>query len=90
MEESNDLVNNVLELYKERNWKAIVNNYRDHPDRNKLLWVYPTEENFKFIDKCMTLLKCETILSIGCGSGLLEWMIKEATGKVNLPTLELI
>ncbi|XP_046967431.1 uncharacterized protein LOC124535300 [Vanessa cardui] len=75
-----DIVENVTSLYKQGDWKTIVANYRNHPQRNKVLWVYPTEENFEFIANCMVELKCQTILSIGCGSGLLEWMITEATG----------
>ncbi|XP_039750858.1 uncharacterized protein LOC120627079 [Pararge aegeria] len=75
-----DMVTSVTELYKQKDWKAIVEGYREHPERNKLLWVFPTEENFEFITKCMEELKCNDILSVGCGSGLLEWIITEATG----------
>ncbi|CAH0723991.1 unnamed protein product, partial [Brenthis ino] len=75
-----DIVNQITNLYKQKDWKSIINTYRDHPDRNKLLWVFPTEENFEFIANCMVELKCDNILSIGCGSGLLEWIITEATG----------
>lgn len=76
-----DLVSSITDLYKENNWKEIVHKYHDHPDRNKLLWVYPSEENFEFIKKSLVELKCDRIVSVGCGSGLLEWMITEATGK---------
>ncbi|XP_034828692.1 uncharacterized protein [Maniola hyperantus] len=75
-----DIVASVTELYKQKDWKAIVESYREHPDRNKLLWVFPTEDNFQFIAKCMEELKCSEILSVGCGSGLLEWIITEAIG----------
>ncbi|CAH2085840.1 unnamed protein product [Euphydryas editha] len=75
-----NIVEEVTELYKQGDWRTIVNKFRSHPNRNKVLWVFPTEENFKFIANCMLELKCETILSVGCGSGLLEWMITEATG----------
>ncbi|CAK1579038.1 unnamed protein product [Parnassius mnemosyne] len=78
MDES--LVNSILNLYKNKNWKAIVSRYHDHPDRSKLLWVFPTEENFAFLRDSVLDLGCDGILSIGCGSGLLEWMITEATG----------
>ncbi|XP_050349466.1 uncharacterized protein LOC126772910 [Nymphalis io] len=75
-----DIVEAVTSLYKQGDWKTIVKNYRSHPQRNKVLWVFPTEENLEFIANCMAELKCEMILSIGCGSGLLEWMITAATG----------
>ncbi|XP_023948290.1 uncharacterized protein LOC112053193 [Bicyclus anynana] len=77
---ADDIITSVTELYKQKNWKAIVEIYREHPERNKLLWVFPTEENFHFITQYMEELKCSEILSVGCGSGLLEWIITEATG----------
>lgn len=76
-----NFVNSVVTLYKEKDWRSIVNKYRDYPERNKLLWVFPTEENFVFLRKCLAELGCDRILSVGCGSGLLEWMITEATGR---------
>ncbi|XP_063827087.1 uncharacterized protein LOC135076591 [Ostrinia nubilalis] len=75
-----NLVNDVVELYKEKKWKDIVEKYHDHPDRNKLLWVFPSEENLSFLRKHLQRLRCDKVLSIGCGSGLLEWIITEATG----------
>ncbi|XP_021195543.3 uncharacterized protein LOC110380015 [Helicoverpa armigera] len=75
-----DIVADITELYKENNWKEIVHRYHDHPDRNKVLWVYPSEENFEFVKNCLAELSCERVVSVGCGSGLLEWMITEATG----------
>ncbi|XP_038221630.1 uncharacterized protein LOC119839438 [Zerene cesonia] len=78
MEDS--FVNEVLDLHKRGDWKTITRKYHDYPEKNKLLWVYPSEENFEFI-KCKLLeLNCSKILSVGCGSGLLEWMIDRATG----------
>ncbi|KAJ0177618.1 hypothetical protein K1T71_006491 [Dendrolimus kikuchii] len=75
-----NITNDIINLYKEKNWRNIVEKYHDHPERNKLLWVYPGEENFEFIANCLKELKCDRVLSVGCGSGLLEWMVTEATG----------
>ncbi|OWR53093.1 hypothetical protein KGM_204103 [Danaus plexippus plexippus] len=75
-----NMIDEVRRLYEDGNWRTIVRTYRDHPGRNRLLWVYPTEENFVFIKKYMEESKCANILSIGCGCGLLEWMIIAATG----------
>ncbi|XP_053605362.1 uncharacterized protein LOC128672320 [Plodia interpunctella] len=76
----NDLINNILNLYKEGDWKEIVDRYHDHPDRSKVLWVFPTGDNLEFIRDYLSELCCCRILSIGCGSGLLEWIITNATG----------
>ncbi|KAG6441639.1 hypothetical protein O3G_MSEX002012 [Manduca sexta] len=75
-----DIVNSVLELYKDSKWRDIVDRYHDHPERNKLLWVYPSGENFQFLKQCLEDLLCTNIVSIGCGSGLLEWIMSQATG----------
>ncbi|KAJ8724613.1 hypothetical protein PYW08_016087 [Mythimna loreyi] len=75
-----DIVAAITDLYKDSNWKEIVHRYHDHPERNKLLWVYPSENDFSFVKKCLQELQCDRIVSIGCGTGLLEWMITEATG----------
>lgn len=82
MEDS--FINTVVKLHKTKNWRDIIQNYHDHPERNKLLWVYPSEENLDFLKKSLADLKCDNILSIGCGSGLLEWIIGEATGEILL------
>lgn len=81
--ESN-IVNDVIVLYKQKKWKEIGENFHDHPDRNKLLWVFPSEKDFKFLADCVEELRCDRVLSIGCGSGLLEWMFTEATGELFL------
>ncbi|KAG7309769.1 hypothetical protein JYU34_004269 [Plutella xylostella] len=78
MEDS--FINTVVKLHKTKNWRDIIQNYHDHPERNKLLWVYPSEDNLDFLKKSLLDLNCDNILSIGCGSGLLEWIIGEATG----------
>ncbi|CAK1543808.1 unnamed protein product [Leptosia nina] len=72
-------VTSVLDLYQKGDWKNIVETYNKYPGRNKLLWVFPSEENFVFIRKTLKMLSCDRVLSIGCGSGLLEWMIFKAT-----------
>lgn len=75
-----DIVADIRDLYKDNKWREIVARYHDHPERNKVLWVYPSEENFSFVKNCLAELRCDRIVSIGCGSGLLEWMIIQATG----------
>ncbi|XP_022826116.1 uncharacterized protein LOC111356103 [Spodoptera litura] len=75
-----DIVADIQDLYKDNKWREIVARYHDHPERNKVLWVYPSEGNFSFVENCLAELGCDRIVSIGCGSGLLEWMITQATG----------
>lgn len=88
-----NIVNTITELYKENKWKEIAEKYHDHPERNKLLWVYPNEENFSFLRQCLNELGSKEVVSIGCGSGLLEWMMNQATGmlsKLNVSLFNLL
>lgn len=77
-----DFADKIIDLYKEKNWKEIIAKYHDHPERSKVLWVFPTEDNFRFLKECLDSLSCHKIVSVGCGTGLLEWMITESTGKL--------
>ncbi|XP_069676558.1 uncharacterized protein [Periplaneta americana] len=43
------------------------------------LWVRPSEENLHFIEQQTLKYGCSRLVSIGCGSGLLEWLIHKAT-----------
>lgn len=44
------------------------------------LWVRPSEDNLHFIKEQTVNAGCCQLVSIGCGSGLLEWLIHTATG----------
>lgn len=50
-------------------------------EKRKFLWTWPTSGNIKTLKHILAALKINSILSIGCGSGLLEWIIKESIGK---------
>lgn len=77
-------MNHIITLYQGGDWREIVKTCHDHPERSRVLWVFPSEENFRFLGDCVRSLGCDRVLSVGCGSGLLEWMIIQATGKFNL------
>lgn len=79
--EMSDIVADVVALYKEKKWREIGDQFHDHPGRSKILWVFPSESNYRFLADCVEELGCERVLSLGCGSGLLEWMFTEATGQ---------
>lgn len=80
----NDIVTTAIQLYNNKNWRKITEKFYEHPKRNKLLWVFPSEDNLTFLGECLKELRCDKVLSIGCGSGLLEWMITEATGELEI------
>lgn len=53
------------------------------------MWAWPTTvECFNWLEEILSKNHVANILSIGCGSGLLEWLISKATG-VHVVGLEL-
>lgn len=80
-----DLEGQLLELVATRDWKKILQlrNRYTLIEKSRFLWAWPSENcliNFKEVleRNCV-----QSILSIGCGSGLLEWILKETTGYVS-------
>ena len=53
----------------------------------RYLWIRPSEDNLQFIKDEALKNGCLQIISIGCGSGLLEWLIHQATGKIQVYVL---
>lgn len=78
-----DLLCEVVDFYKKRDWKKIINLNKDsdNVEALKLLWVWPSEENLKFISDVLQKYKLNGIISLGCGCGLLEWIIQSYTSK---------
>lgn len=75
----------VLELYNSKDWEKLLdlNSNSDNRDALKLLWVWPSSKNLEFIKKVIQEKECDGIISLGCGCGLLEWLIQQSTGKRN-------
>lgn len=76
------LEENLIELTKNENWQDILKISQNYElaEKSKFLWAWPTIDCLEFLK--IVLMKnniCE-ILSIGCGSGLLEWIINKSTG----------
>jgi hypothetical protein len=70
------------------NWKNIIDMFHGEVGEGNdcfydehYLWVRPSEENLHFIKQQIVKAGCCQLISIGCGSGLLEWLIHKATGK---------
>ncbi|PSN32352.1 hypothetical protein C0J52_21636, partial [Blattella germanica] len=65
----------IISLFKEDH-----NKYNDYFHDVRYLWVRPSEENLQFINDQIHKQGCHRLISIGCGSGLLEWLLHQATG----------
>ncbi|XP_049835374.1 uncharacterized protein LOC126279026 [Schistocerca gregaria] len=75
----------LVHSYKNGDWRNILSLLNvDHGECTScfrhLLWVQPTEEDLLFIGKTMKDENIPLIVSVGCGTGLLEWLITNATG----------
>lgn len=68
-------------MFFEGKWKEVIEKFT----QNKFLpWIWPDEKNLKFIAKYVTEKNADLLISVGCGSGLLEWLISMATGRSNI------
>lgn len=84
MEEENDNFRNaVISLAQENKWREVLELNEDSRSEiaRKYLWVWPSEENLKFIRDNVEKNRCTGIVSVGCGCGLLEWLIQKATSE---------
>ena len=72
----------IQSLAGEKNWKEIIRVGSALPleEKKRILWAWPTEQNLNFLRSTLNELNLQTVLSIGCGTGLLEWIVKESTG----------
>lgn len=85
-----DLEQHLCELSATENWQGVIDSCAafSADEKTKFLWAWPTVECLKFLRSHLTDNDIATILSIGCGSGLLEWMIRLSSG-VDVVGLEL-
>lgn len=49
-------------------------------ERSKFLWAWPTVDCLNWMKRLFQENGIENILSIGCGSGLLEWIVSNSSG----------
>ncbi|XP_030371129.1 uncharacterized protein LOC115621579 [Scaptodrosophila lebanonensis] len=77
--------NTLVEIYylsapETRNWRKLLalGDTLEQQLKRKLLWVWPTAADLLAFNKLLRLHNIQNILSVGCGSGLLEWLLAAA------------
>ncbi|XP_055525513.1 uncharacterized protein LOC129718608 [Wyeomyia smithii] len=72
----------INECIAVKDWRKVIEFGQEAPfeERVKFLWVWPLQEDLERIQICFARLGISRVLSIGCGTGLLEWLITSATG----------
>lgn len=49
----------------------------DRCERSRYLWAWPTLAAIGELGRALRAYGCERVLSIGCGAGLLEWLLQQ-------------
>ena len=62
-------------------WQAIIQLYEQGSVDTRILWYQPSFEAVDFVKENLSFLRVQGVTSIGCGTGLLEWIIQLSTGK---------
>lgn len=78
-------------MASEKNWCKLLALGRtlDQQLKRKILWIWPTATDLKNFKKILEQLDIKNVLSIGCGSGLLEWLMAAVgEGAFNIYGLE--
>ena len=74
---------------KNKQWRKLVNYGGNWNllDRNQFLWAWPEISDLYFLNGQLKKIGIKHVLSIGCGRGLLEWIINESTGEFFLKSI---
>lgn len=72
----------LLELFATRDWKKVLQLSKCYSliEKSRFLWAWPSENCLTILKEVLQKNNVQSILSIGCGSGLLEWILMETTG----------
>ncbi|XP_062540197.1 uncharacterized protein LOC134208145 [Armigeres subalbatus] len=72
----------IGECIAAQDWKKVIDQGQALPfeTRVKYLWLWPLQSDLERIEESLHRFGITRILSIGCGTGLLEWLITVATG----------
>jgi len=74
----------VSAFHKRGDWRAVMDMYEGGFYDNSLLWFRPSLAALDFLRSNFESLQIKGVISIGCGTGLFEWLLHSFTG---LPVL---
>lgn len=74
---------NILSLYNAQKWKEIaaLSSASDNPKSSRLSWVLPDLSDLYWMNDIIRNNNLSGVASIGCGCGLLEWLLQKCSGK---------
>lgn len=76
------LEENLLSLTSNGQWQEVLDLESSYPleEKTKFLWAWPNIHALNVMQNILNENGVKSILSIGCGSGLLEWIIYKSIG----------
>lgn len=76
------LEEHLLNLTSNDQWQKILDLESIYPleEKTKFLWAWPNIHTLNAMKNILYANNVKSILSVGCGSGLLEWIICKSTG----------
>lgn len=72
----------LIALSDANDWHGVIecSSKFDFNEKTKFLWAWPSVECLNWLKDQLETNRIDGILSIGCGSGLLEWLISKTIG----------
>ncbi|XP_037088358.1 uncharacterized protein LOC119108918 [Pollicipes pollicipes] len=75
----------ALDHWHKDEWECIMNMYTNEGFFDTLLcWIRPTRDFLSFLHAELRRLQVTRIVSVGCGCGFLEWLIKRACSGIEV------
>lgn len=74
--------NEISEVVKKRDWRKVLSLSKKYgfDITHELMWCYPTIQCTEFLKAQWKKFHIVNIMSVGCGSGLMEFVLREAIG----------
>lgn len=72
----------LIRLVGDDDWRGVLDAGKQFSveEKSKFLWAWPSADCFQWLKCILVEQQIGSILSIGCGSGLLEWLIHKTAG----------
>ncbi|XP_018376035.1 PREDICTED: uncharacterized protein LOC108769513 [Trachymyrmex cornetzi] len=82
MMNSDDIDENIISLYNAQKWEevAALSSASDNLKSSRLSWIFPDINDLYWINDIIRKYNLTGIASIGCGCGLLEWLLQKCSG----------
>lgn len=66
-------------LVDKGSWQSVVRlgQHYERCERSRYLWAWPSLRGIDELGRLLSRNECRRVLSIGCGAGLLEWLLMQ-------------